>query len=112
MPEPHSVSAHRSALTITVVGGRRAVLTFSGALDAGLLRELEERLLDPLLGEAREWVLEMSDLTHLDLACAYALLRAATRQPETVTLTVRGAKRSVQRTLRDAGVDAVAVIEE
>ena len=99
-------------MAVTAVGGHRVVLTFSGALDTGMLRELEEQLLDPRLGEARGWVLEMSDLTHLDLACAYALLRAATRQPETVTLTIRGAKRNVQRTLHHAGVDAVAVIEE
>ncbi|WP_324920881.1 STAS domain-containing protein [Streptomyces sp.] len=98
-------------MAIAAVGGHRAVLTFSGELEAGTLRELEEQLLDPRLRKAREWVLEMGELTHLDLACAYALLRAATEGPEAVALTVRGARRHVQRTLHHAGVDAVAVIE-
>ncbi|GAA2428938.1 STAS domain-containing protein [Streptomyces macrosporus] len=109
--ESRPAASSRPVVAITTVGDDRAVLTFSGDLDADKLRELEERLLDPRLRDAREWVLEMSDLAHLDLACAYALLRAATR-PEGVALTVRGARRSVQRTLRHADVDAVAVIEE
>ncbi|MEV5777426.1 hypothetical protein [Streptomyces antimycoticus] len=53
----------------------------------------------------------MAAVTGFDLACAYALARAATQLPETSTLTVRGARRAVQRTLRHAGLEAVAVIE-
>jgi hypothetical protein len=46
------------------------------------------------------------------MASAYALLRVATGRPEGAGLTVRGANRAVQRTLRHAGMDAVAVIGE
>ncbi len=50
----------------------------------------------------------MSALEHIDLACAYALLRAVTGTPEReVAITVRGARPAVHRTLRHAGVDTV-----
>jgi anti-anti-sigma factor len=111
--EPHPTSrTPRPTLTITETGRRRTVLTFSGRLDAGTLGELEERLVDPRLLGAREVVLEMGELEHLDMASAYALLRVATGRPEGAGLTVRGANRAVQRTLRHAGMDAVAVIGE
>ncbi|UYQ66209.1 STAS domain-containing protein [Streptomyces peucetius] len=90
---------------------RHAVLAFSGVLDAHVLRELEERLLDPHLRQARTWVLEMSGLERIDLACAYGLLRAVTVESAPTTVTVRGARRGVVRTLRHVGLDAVATIE-
>ncbi|MFH0240974.1 STAS domain-containing protein [Streptomyces sp. HK10] len=112
-PEPQPTArAHRPAMAITEAGRSRAVLAFSGRLDSGTLGELEERLVDPRLLGAHEVVLEMGDLDHLDLACAYALLRAATGRPENAVLTVRGAGRTLRRTLHDVGLDAVAVIEE
>ncbi|MCI0383104.1 STAS domain-containing protein [Streptomyces sp. CNQ085] len=104
--------AHRPTLAVTETGRGRAVLAFPGRLDAGALGELEERLVDPRLLGAHEVVLEMGGLDHLDLACAYALLRASTERPGTAVLTVRGAGRSVRRTLHSVGLDAVAVIEE
>ncbi|MDX3308150.1 STAS domain-containing protein [Streptomyces sp. ME08-AFT2] len=97
---------------IAEADGQRVVLAFSGVLDAHVLRELEERLLDQRLRQAGVWVLEMSELDRMDLACAYALLRAVTSAPEPAALTVRGARRNVQRTLRHAGIDVVATIEE
>ncbi|MGC5041325.1 STAS domain-containing protein [Streptomyces sp. DT190] len=97
---------------IAEADGQRAVLAFSGVVDAHVLRELEERLLDQRLRQAGAWVLEMSDLERLDLACAYALFRAMTSAPAPADLIVRGARRNVQRTLRHAGVDVVATIEE
>ncbi|MFI6274561.1 STAS domain-containing protein [Streptomyces sp. NPDC050988] len=110
--EPSPTAAPHPLPLVVTAEGQRATLTFSGALEARMVRELEERLADPQLRQTREWLLEMSALTRLDLACAYALLRAATTFPEPVTLHVRGARRAVQRTLRDAGVDAVATIDE
>ncbi|RZB14343.1 STAS domain-containing protein [Streptomyces sp. F001] len=77
-----------------------------------MVRKLEEQLADTRLGHAHVWNLEMSGLTRLDLTCAYALLRVATTLPEPVELHVRGARRTVQRTLRDIGFDAVVAIEE
>lgn len=96
---------------ITAADARHAEVTLAGDLRSGALRELEERLADPRLYEATEWVLDMSGVDGFDLACAYALLRAATERPENAALTIRGAPHGVQRTLRDAGLDAVAVIQ-
>ncbi|CAL9607319.1 hypothetical protein SUDANB106_05568 [Streptomyces sp. enrichment culture] len=110
-PQP-TARARRPTLSITEAGRRRAVLAFSGRLDAGALGELEERLVDPRLLDAQEVVLEMGDLDHIDLACAYALIRAATGRPQSAALTVRGADRTVRRTLHAVGLDVVAVIEE
>ncbi|MCG3043437.1 STAS domain-containing protein [Streptomyces sp. S1A] len=110
-PQP-TARAHRPTLAITEAGSRRAVLAVSGRLDSTTLGELEGRLTDPRLLGAHEVVLEMDGLDHLDLACAYALLRAATGRPENAVLTVRGADRTVLRTLHSVGLDAVAVIEE
>ncbi|MBO8191477.1 STAS domain-containing protein [Streptomyces oryzae] len=87
-----------------MVHGQRAELTLAGDLGAGVLRELEEQLDDPRLRAAREWVVDMSEVTRLDLACAYALLRAAVERPEAVRLVVHGARREVRRTLRQAGI--------
>ncbi|WP_328659877.1 STAS domain-containing protein [Streptomyces sp. NBC_00334] len=86
----------------------RAVLAFSGDLDAPALRVLEESLLDPRLRRPKAWILDMSGLDHIDLACAYALLRTVTGTSEPVALTVRGARPAVHRTLRQAGLDTVA----
>ncbi|MEU3346236.1 STAS domain-containing protein [Streptomyces sp. NPDC006700] len=100
-----------SPLMIRATDGRRAELALTGDIGAQILRPLEERLAAPPLSETDEWVVDMSGATHLDLACAYALLRPATRWPAT-SLTIRGARRSVHRTLRQAGFDAVAVMED
>ncbi|MGN9790591.1 STAS domain-containing protein [Streptomyces sp. OZ13] len=99
------------SVRIVEADGRHAVLVFSGVLDTHALRRLEERLLDPRLRQSGTWVLEMSGLERIDLACAYGLLRAVTVAPEPVGITVRGARRGVVRTLRHAGVHAVATIE-
>ncbi|MDO0909754.1 STAS domain-containing protein [Streptomyces sp. DT2A-34] len=112
MADEHAARPQARTVTISEADEQRAILTFSGVLDAHALRELEERLLDQRLRQAHSWVLEMSDLEQTDLACAYALLRAVTRAPQPAALTVRGARRNVQRTLRHAGVDVVATTEE
>ncbi|GGT56826.1 hypothetical protein GCM10010271_70760 [Streptomyces kurssanovii] len=110
--EPHQPARPQAgSVRIVEADGRNAVLVFSGVLDTHALPELEERLLDPRLRQAGTWVLEMSDLERIDLACAYGLLRAVTVAPESVGITVRGARRGVVRTLRHAGVDTVATIE-
>ncbi|WP_311137564.1 STAS domain-containing protein [Streptomyces sp. I6] len=59
--------------------GRRAELVLSGEIGAAVLRELEQRLDAPALAGAAEWVVDLSGVTRLDLACAYALLRVATQ---------------------------------
>ncbi|MFI2370769.1 STAS domain-containing protein [Streptomyces sp. NPDC018833] len=111
--ESHSAAVPQTPdVTISVVDDRRAVLGFSGELNAHMVLELEELLMDQRLRDAQEWVLEMEDLKSIDLACAYALLRAQTRLPATATVHIRGARRDVQRTLRHTGVDAKATIEE
>ncbi|MFH8409255.1 STAS domain-containing protein [Streptomyces sp. NPDC018019] len=99
-------------MTVASVDGRRVVLTFRGELHADALRALDARFADPRLREADAWVLEMHELTHIDLACAYALLRALSRRPDGASLTLRGARRAVARTLRHAGIDAIGAIEE
>ncbi|MFI1165469.1 STAS domain-containing protein [Streptomyces sp. NPDC020801] len=108
---PHPVPRHSMTVAVDADGGR-ARLTFPEAVDAAALRELEERLAEPPLSGADEWVLDMSAVTRIDLASAYALLRAATQRPNIVKVTIRGAPRTVQRTLRQAGLDAVASIQE
>ncbi|MFJ8673340.1 STAS domain-containing protein [Streptomyces sp. NPDC093589] len=108
-----SVQPQRATVAITEADEQRAVLTFSGALDAHDLPELEELLGDRRLRQAGSWIWDMSDLQRIDLACAYALLRAVTRAPESVSVATRGARHAVQRTLRHAGLDTVVTtIEE
>ncbi|MEU6009402.1 STAS domain-containing protein [Streptomyces sp. NPDC047453] len=100
-----------SPLVVRATDGRRAELALTGDIGAEVLRPLEERLGAPSLSDADEWIVDMSEATHLDLACAYALLRVATRWPATA-LTIRGARRTVHRTLRHAGLDTAAVMED
>ncbi|MEU2182678.1 STAS domain-containing protein [Streptomyces thermolilacinus] len=95
----------------SAVGGR-AVLVFSGELEAHAVGPLEEELGDPRLRDAAEWELRMHGLTRLDLSCAYALLRAATVRDTPAVLHVRGAHRGVRRSLRQAGLDTVATFED
>ncbi|GAU71466.1 hypothetical protein SSP35_41_00100 [Streptomyces sp. NBRC 110611] len=110
--EPPSPPPHGPAIAVTATDGRRAELALAADFGPGDLRELEQRLSAPALNEAREWIVDMSEVTRFDLACAYALLRASTRRLETASLTIHGARRAIQRTLRDVGLDAIAVIDE
>ncbi|GED86069.1 STAS domain-containing protein [Streptomyces sp. 6-11-2] len=100
-----------SPLVIRATDGRRAELALAGDIGTQALWLLEERLGAPPLSEADEWIVDMSEATHLDLACAYALLRVAARWPATA-LTIRGARRTVHRTLHHVGLDTVAVMED
>jgi anti-anti-sigma regulatory factor len=109
--DPHGPSQN-APVRIAEADGQHAVLAFSKTLDAPALRVLEELLLDPRLRQPGAWTLEMGDLEHIDLACAFALLRTVTRTPEPVALTVRGARPAVHRTLRQAGLDTVATFTQ
>ncbi|MGW3991649.1 STAS domain-containing protein [Streptomyces sp. NPDC004830] len=82
----------------------------SGDVSALVLRDLEALLLDPRLVRAERWVLDMRRVTRVELACAYALLRAVAEH--SWTTLVRGARPSVQRTLRHTGMDTAAVLED
>ncbi|MFB7297440.1 STAS domain-containing protein [Streptomyces rubiginosohelvolus] len=108
---PGSSPSAEPTMTVAVVNGSRAVLVLAGELRAENLRELEQLLAGPSLEEAAEWLVEMGDVTRLDLACAYALLRAVTLRPEPAVLTIRGARRHVQRTFRHSGLDTVAITD-
>ncbi|MDT0615650.1 STAS domain-containing protein [Streptomyces lancefieldiae] len=105
--DPHH-PGQATPVRISEADEEHAVLAFSGDLDAHALRVLEELLLDPRLRRPGAWTLEMSGLDHLDLACAYALLRAVSRVPEPAAVTVHGAHPAVHRTLRHAGLETVA----
>ncbi|NGN65721.1 STAS domain-containing protein [Streptomyces sp. A7024] len=100
------------SVTITEAEGQRVVVCLAGELEAHMALELEERFADPRMLQAREWVLDMEAVIWLDLTCAYALFRAATSAPEPIALHIHGARRSVQHILRDAGVDAIATVNE
>jgi len=104
--EPHP----RPGVVISAVDGRHAEVTLRGDIGLPLLCEVEEQLADPRLLTADHWVLNLDGVTRIELACAYALLRAATEHSGTIT--VGGARHSVQRTLRHAGLDKAAVIEK
>ncbi|MEU2494998.1 STAS domain-containing protein [Streptomyces sp. NPDC007883] len=110
MTAEHSTPPAEPAIVVLAADGRRAELVLSGEIGAATLRELEERLDAPPLAGAAECVVDMSGVTRLDLACAYALLRAATLPAEPAAMTIRGAGRTVRRTLRHAGLDTVATI--
>ncbi|MFF4580169.1 STAS domain-containing protein [Streptomyces sp. NPDC001389] len=97
-------------VVITAVDGRRAEVTLTGEVSAVVLRDLEERLADPRLRTAEHWVLDLRGVTRIELACAYALLRAVTEHSGTTV--VRGGRRPVLRTLRHAGLDKAVKIEE
>lgn len=97
-------------MKITVVDGHLAEVALTGDVNALLLRDLEACLADARLREVEHWVLNMHAVTRIDLACAYALLRAVTAHPGTAD--VHGARRTVMRTLRHAGLDKAAVIGE
>lgn len=99
-------------MAVSAPDNRPAELVLAGQIGTESLRELEQRLDAPPLREATEWFVDMSGVTRFDLACAYALLRAATLRPTPAALGIHGARRTVRRTLRHAGLDAVAVIEE
>ncbi|MFV0137826.1 hypothetical protein ACLGIH_32335 [Streptomyces sp. HMX87] len=112
MAEEHPARPGAGTARIAEADEQRAVLVLSGDLrGAPALRDLEELLLSERLRRSRSWVLELADLDHLGLACAYAVLRAVTSAPQPVDLTVRGAHRPVHRTLREAGIDALARFE-
>lgn len=89
-------------ISIAVSDGR-AVLRFSGELTAGTALLLEEKLSDPLLRESDEWIMDMTELVRMDLTCAFALRRALTRRPSTVSVRIVNARRAVERTLRHVG---------
>ncbi|MFJ3659869.1 STAS domain-containing protein [Streptomyces sp. NPDC090119] len=110
--EPPFVPPIGPVLTVSAADIRLPELILAGDIGAEALRELEEVLGAPPLHTASAWTVDMSQVTRIDLACAYALLRGATLRPEPADLTIRGPRRAVQRTLRDAGLDVVAVIEE
>ncbi|MBK3647764.1 MULTISPECIES: STAS domain-containing protein [Streptomyces] len=95
---------------ISAADSRQAEVTLTGELDISLLRDLEVRLTDLRLQRAQDWVLNLRGVTRIDLACAYALLRAVTEHSGTTT--VRGGRPSVLRTLQHAGLDKAAVIEK
>ncbi|CQR59332.1 STAS domain-containing protein [Streptomyces leeuwenhoekii] len=95
-------------MAVSAPDGCPAELVLAGEFGTESLRELEERFGAPPLREATEWLVDMSRVTDFDLACAYALLRAAILRPEPAALTIHGARRGVQRALRNAGLDAVA----
>ncbi|MFB8758834.1 STAS domain-containing protein [Streptomyces nigra] len=100
----------RSGVAINAVDGRHAEVVLTGDIDALLLRDLEARLVDPRLQTAEHWRLDLRGATRIDLACAYALLRAVTGHSGTAA--VLGPRRAVLRTLRHAGLDRAARIEE
>lgn len=110
--ESSPIPAPRRLPVALTTDGEAATLVFSGVLEARMVRPLEEQLADPRLRHARRGELEMSELAQMDLACAYALLRAATTLPVPAELHIRGARRAVRRTLHAAGLDAVATLEE
>ncbi|WP_416475452.1 STAS domain-containing protein [Streptomyces sp. LKA04] len=109
--DPHR-STQNAPVWIAEAGGHHAVLAFAGTLDSHALQVLEELVMDPRLWEPTDWTLEMSGLENIDLASAYALMRAVTRAPEPVSLTVRGARPAVHRVLRQAGLDTVVTYAE
>ncbi|WP_236569854.1 STAS domain-containing protein [Streptomyces mexicanus] len=109
-PHPDPDTGSRGPVSVMDADGC-AILRFAGELGADRVLDVEQQLLDVRLSQVREWVLDMSDLASMDLACAYALLRAATRIPATTTVRVRGARRTIQRTLQRASIDALATIE-
>jgi len=100
-----------ASVTVTTTRDGCAELTLTGDIDAGVLGELEARIDAPPLSDAEEWRVDMTRVHHLDLACAYALLRAVTQRTVPVSVTIHAAHRTVQRTLRHVGLDAVATIE-
>ncbi|GHB61565.1 hypothetical protein GCM10010377_60650 [Streptomyces viridiviolaceus] len=110
MTHERSTGSPAGAVRLIEADEQHAVLAFSGVLDEHVLRDLEERLLDQRLRQAGSWLLEMSDLQQLDLASAYALLRAMASVPKPPAVTIRGARRPIQRTLRHVGIDALAAI--
>ncbi|MFD8306759.1 STAS domain-containing protein [Streptomyces sp. NPDC059690] len=106
-----TAEAHSSqpGVVSSTVDGRQAEVTLSGDIDISQLRGLEAELADPRLNQAEHWVLNLHGATHVDLACAYALLRAVTEHPGPTT--VRGARHAVLRTLQQADLDKEATFE-
>ncbi|MFF9098544.1 STAS domain-containing protein [Streptomyces sp. NPDC014776] len=107
---PAEPQASRPDVMITTVNQQLVEVTLTGDVSTHALRALEERFDDPRLQGAAHWVLDVRGVTRMELACAYALLRAVTLHSGTTT--VRGARRAVLRTLQQAGLNSAAVIEE
>ncbi|PZT70283.1 hypothetical protein DN402_32750 [Streptomyces sp. SW4] len=112
MAQENSARPAAGTARVAEADEQHAILVLTGDLrGAPALRELERLLLSEPLLRARSWVLDVRDLDHLGLACAYAVLRAVTSAPRKIGLTVRGAHRTVHRTLREAGIDEIAGYE-
>jgi anti-anti-sigma regulatory factor len=75
-----------------------------------MARAIEEQLQDPQLRDARKMLLDMRSLDRIDLACTYALLRAASATDTPNVITYRPNQR-VQRILHRVGMEAVATFE-
>ncbi|THA76188.1 hypothetical protein E6U81_35925 [Streptomyces sp. A0592] len=86
-------------------------LVFTGSLAAGDALELERQLGDHRLAQAHAWLWDMTGLIDLDLICAHALLRAI-RRAAPGPVRIRGARRTVVRTLRRAGMGAADAIHD
>lgn len=105
--EPQSA---QPGMVITAVDARHAEVTLTGHLSTRVLCDLEEWFDDLRLQRADHWVVDMRGVTRIELACAYALLRAVTAHSGTAS--IGGGRRPVLRTLRRVGLDKAAVIVE
>ncbi|MFB7172103.1 STAS domain-containing protein [Streptomyces sp. NPDC056254] len=105
--DAYSAATHAPVM-ITADGGCTQ-LVFTGRLGAADVLRLEQALDDRRLAQAHTWLWDMAGLIHIDLICAYALLRAI-RRTATGPVRIRGARRPVERTLRHTGMGAVADI--
>ncbi|MER7661721.1 MULTISPECIES: STAS domain-containing protein [unclassified Streptomyces] len=97
-------------ITVYAADGRRAELVLSGEIRTEDLPELERTLNAPPLSRAGEWLIDMHEVTRLELAGAYALIRAITSLREAPAVTIQGTPRMVQRTLRHTGLAEIATM--
>lgn len=91
--------------------GGRVTVTLRGVLYSSMARALEEGLQRLGSGDAHTWIVDMRAVERIDLVCAYALLRLAGAVDAPRVIVMRPNRR-VERTLRHAGLDAVATIEQ
>ncbi|MFD3441891.1 STAS domain-containing protein [Streptomyces sp. NPDC058685] len=107
----HHPSTPSTARDIAVyAAGQRADLVLAGEIRIDALPELETALSTRPLSTASEWRIDMHDVTYLDLACAYALLRATTTRTDIPAVTIHGPRHTVERTLRHVGLGDRATI--
>jgi anti-anti-sigma regulatory factor len=109
--EPNGTAPSERRVRVVSVDGERAQLALSGEVTGKAALEIEECLVEPVLQGVQEWVLDLSQVTELDTACAFALMRPLMTTYPPATVHIRGASREVHQALHRTGAESFLVFD-